>query len=145
VAFDKTVDRFKICDTDSRLSLKEFHADDDWIKSEKPFHIMRDHKNHGVPILGGMWGGTKGCIPNFQELYNEWIINAKETGHTRDKYFNFDQIFLWQVVWPLVKMNHIAHDEMFKFTDEEKPYPFKIDECFIGQSYDENNQPVWDY
>ena len=46
-------------DTDSRLSLREELAVDEWLKSDKTFHIMRDHPYHKFPILGGMWGLKK--------------------------------------------------------------------------------------
>ena len=43
-------------DTDSRLSEREKEAVDEWLASDKGFHIMRDHPAHGTEILGGMWG-----------------------------------------------------------------------------------------
>ena len=44
-------------DLDSRLSLREFSAVNEWLlHSAKPFHIMRDHFYHSQPIVGGMWG-----------------------------------------------------------------------------------------
>ena len=52
-------------DTDSRLSLREKLAVDEWLSSDKDFHIMRDHPHHTVPILGGMWGCRNGIIRNI--------------------------------------------------------------------------------
>jgi hypothetical protein len=31
-------------------------AVNEWLNSSLPFHIMRDHPDHGTYILGGMWG-----------------------------------------------------------------------------------------
>ena len=28
----------------------------EWLSSDLPFHIMRDHDQHDFEILGGMWG-----------------------------------------------------------------------------------------
>ena len=36
-------------DTDSRLNEREKLAVDQWLASDKIFHIMRDHPAHGVP------------------------------------------------------------------------------------------------
>ena len=39
-------------------SQRERDAVDEWIASNKTFHIMRDHIWHdGIEILAGMWGG----------------------------------------------------------------------------------------
>ena len=40
-------------DTDSRLSFREKSAVDEWMNSDKDFHIMRDHPYHNALILGG--------------------------------------------------------------------------------------------
>lgn len=34
-----------------------------WLASNKTFHIMRDHPNHDTPILGGMWGARWDNLP----------------------------------------------------------------------------------
>ena len=49
-------------DTDSRLSEREKCAIDEWLESDKGFHIMRDHPWHGTEILGGMWGAKRGVL-----------------------------------------------------------------------------------
>ncbi len=33
------------------------------------FHLIRDHPSHsGYSVSGGLWGGTRNCIPNMKEL-----------------------------------------------------------------------------
>ena len=54
--WDKSVDVVISRDCDSRLNYRERSAVDDWLLSDKGFHIMRDHPLHGWTILGGMWG-----------------------------------------------------------------------------------------
>ena len=39
-----------------RLTAREQAAVEEWLKSNLPFHSMRDNLHHGVEILGGMWG-----------------------------------------------------------------------------------------
>ena len=55
-------------DTDSRLNLREKLAVDQWLESDYGFHIMRDHPAHGFPVLGGMWGAKKGCLPDMKQM-----------------------------------------------------------------------------
>src|SRR5262245_16982622 len=40
-------------DTDSRLNRRERTAVEEWLASDRDFHVMRDHPHHNVPILGG--------------------------------------------------------------------------------------------
>jgi len=42
VVADPTVDRFIVRDVDSRLNYRESIAVEEWIQSNKSFHIMRD-------------------------------------------------------------------------------------------------------
>ena len=56
---DPDVERFISRDSDSRLTRREKHAVDEWVQSGKPFHTMRDHEQHGIFFLGGMFGIAK--------------------------------------------------------------------------------------
>jgi hypothetical protein len=50
---DSFVDYFNSRDTDSSISQREVDAVHYWIyESEKLFHVMRDHPQHGMPIVG---------------------------------------------------------------------------------------------
>ena len=53
---DPSIDVVCIRDSDSRLSMREKYAVNEWMNSDKILHIMRDHPHHGYPIMGGMWG-----------------------------------------------------------------------------------------
>ena len=53
-------------DTDSRLNMREKAAVEEWLKSDKRFHIMRDHPFHKFPVLGGMWGAKKGVLTKYE-------------------------------------------------------------------------------
>ena len=46
VAADNSVDSYIIRDVDSRLNARDRLAVEDWIKSKKSVHILRDHVNH---------------------------------------------------------------------------------------------------
>lgn len=62
-AIDPDVKRFAIRDADSRPSVREWAAVEEWIASGKQFHVMRDHPAHGRwAIPGGMWGAVRGAL-----------------------------------------------------------------------------------
>ena len=60
-------------DTDTRIFDREVKAVEEWIKSDKLLHIMRDHKiYHQQKIFGGMFG-----VKKFEHIKNwENIINS---------------------------------------------------------------------
>jgi len=139
IAFDKTVDRFIIRDCDSRINAREAAAVQEWINSKRPVHIMRDHKRHTAPIMGGMWGAVKGFFPELEQKYDSW------TRRVLDGWIPFprigkkdgDQAFLAQVIWPVVKDNHIAHDDRKTKTGNELPFTVKLTgKDFVGKQYD---------
>ena len=106
---DPEVEYFLCRDADSRVNVKEAVAVQEWLHSDKKFHIMRDHPYHVELILAGMWGGVAGVLPNIQNI-------LLQSG----KYFNnplFDQVFLMEVVWPLIKNDVLTHDSCYAFPD----------------------------
>lgn len=113
---DKTIERFIVRDTDSRINIREAAAVQEWIESKKEFHIIRDHKYHNVPICGGLWGATNNFInkvaDKYEDMKKKYLSSLpldKLIPGTRGYYFNTDQPFLWQYIWPLIINSHIAH------------------------------------
>ena len=117
-------------DTDSRLGTREKAAVDEWLASDKDFHIMRDHPYHRTEILGGMWGVRNGLLENIDRMILDY--NADDF----DNKYQVDQNFLREVIYPIVKDNSMIHDEFF----EKKPFPTQRinSQDFVGQVYDEN-------
>ncbi|WP_163850023.1 UDP-N-acetylglucosamine-peptide N-acetylglucosaminyltransferase [Pseudooceanicola aestuarii] len=109
VADDPDVDFFVCRDADSRLNVQEFLAVDEWVRSGKRFHVMRDHVYHMELVLAGMWGGTAGVLPSVQD----WLL---ETQDYHDDRFG-DQAFLMDMVWPLIKPDLMTHDSCYGFPD----------------------------
>ena len=102
VASDASVDRFIIRDLDSRLSIREKAAVDEWILSGKKFHIMRDHPSHSMfAMSGGMWGGTGDAVPQMHELITRQRI---------DTVYVADMNFLTNEIWPLAQQSVLQHD-----------------------------------
>ena len=120
-------------DTDSRLGEREKAAVDEWLASDKDFHIMRDHPYHKTEILGGMWGCRNGILKGVKGMIQDY-----DTREYHNKY-QVDQNFLREAVYPIVKDNSMVHDNFF----EKKPFPTpRINpQDFVGQVYNHLNQP----
>jgi len=117
-------------DTDSRLSYREKAAVDEWLQSDKGFHIMRDHPYHNFPVLGGMWGVKNGIVPQMKEMISDFS--------QQDEY-GTDYKFFAQSVIPYIKDNVLVHDEFFGGNS----FPTPRNELeFVGQVFDENEKTV---
>lgn len=126
---DLDVDVMISRDTDSRLSYREKIAVDKWLESDKMFHIMRDHPAHAIEILAGMWGVKSPMLRNIKSLIGQY---------RKEKFKQFDQTFLRNIIYPQVKDYAYVNDEFF----EKKPFPKKRDGLeFVGQVYNQNNVP----
>ena len=129
--------RFEMCgdimivrDADSRLNARETDAVQEWLESDKGFHIMRDHKNHKAKMLGGMWGMRREAMPDFNDRLRAWV---PQIGHNkRGPYWKEDMRFLKEVVWPVAKRDHMAHDDQKRITGQERPFRVKM-EGFVGE------------
>ncbi|MDF1815031.1 MAG: hypothetical protein P1V20_22700 [Verrucomicrobiales bacterium] len=114
-ATDKETDRFLIRDIDSVVNVKERVAVDEWLDSDKYFHVMRDYFSHSELILAGMWGGVGGVLPSLNQLLSEFKPNVKATE-------TYDQLFLRLAVWPTISQSILIHDSAFD-TPGSIPFP----------------------
>ncbi|KAF2362616.1 hypothetical protein FHG87_006642 [Trinorchestia longiramus] len=53
---DHQVERFIIRDSDAKIIPREAAAVEEWVRSGKYVHLMRDHPFHNVLIMGGLFG-----------------------------------------------------------------------------------------
>jgi protein O-GlcNAc transferase len=126
-AGDEDVDVVIVRDCDSRVNIREKEAVDEWLNSDKGFHIMRDHPYHTTEILGGMWGSKKGVVSNIKNLIDIYV---------KGNFWQVDQNFLKEKIYPQIKNNCLVHDEFF----EKKPFPSKRPKnLFVGQAFKEND------
>jgi len=117
-------------DTDSRLSLREAKAVNQWLSTDKLFHVMRDHPEHNTEILGGMWGARK---PILQDM--KYLLASYKKGD----FWQVDQNFLREVVWHRVAYTTCTHDPFFA----KSPFPTPRNGYeFIGEVYDEKGNTV---
>lgn len=126
-------------DGDSRVSIREKMAVDEWISSDKTLHVMRDHPYHRIPcgndrlgILGGMWGIKSKKIPLTKLIKN--YPNKNKV------FYGEDQTFL-KTIYSLFENDRCTHDDFF----EKKPFPIKRENGrFIGERIDEFENPLTD-
>lgn len=131
-AFDSNIDVMISRDTDSRLSFREKSAVDQWLESDRDFHIMRDHPFHNTAILGGMWGVRK-------DLLNK--LNISLDVPINNNFWQVDQNFLRSSVYPIVypyAFIHDSYDLMNESATHKFPTPRNNYE-FVGEIYDEHN------
>lgn len=126
-ASDLSVEVMISRDTDSRLNSREASAVNDWLSSNKKFHIMRDHPHHGIEILGGMWGVKNPFLGDMKHMIKKYI---------KGDFWQVDQNFLKEKIYPIVKNYSMVHDEFFEkksFPKERKPG------FFVGQAFNEDD------
>jgi hypothetical protein len=143
---DLSIERFIVRDSDSRLNVREAAAVKEWEESGKEFHIMRDHPQHGALICGGMWGATNEFIAKEAKLFDKELeeylknLHPQKIFNARGMYFNTDQPWLWQYIWPKIKNSHIAHIKdlpNLRFMGNEKLFPAEnSDGSFVGQPFE---------
>jgi hypothetical protein len=121
-------------DCDSRLSEREKHIVDDWLKSGEKMCVIRDHINHyEFPILAGMWGIKDGLPEDtLNSMKRYW------SSHT----YTIDQLYLRDVVWPELKTNCKEYGIKETLWMRES-YPH-IGRHFIGQTYNEYEYPIYE-
>mmetsp|Transcript_12664 Transcript_12664/g.24346 ORF Transcript_12664/g.24346 Transcript_12664/m.24346 type:complete len:366 (+) Transcript_12664:74-1171(+) len=112
---DPTVRLVIVRDFDSRFSLRELMAVNEWMAAddvEYSFHTMRDHPQHVVPVMGAMFGMKRGLLDRHNTTMTSLVTDAitqfpnkPVSGCCAD-----DQNFLTQFVWPKVKAQAVDHD-----------------------------------
>jgi len=120
-------------DTDSRILLREKLAVNEWLKSGKIFHIMRDHPHHTDVILGGMFGTRKiPEIPNWKEIMNAQIQYSNKS---------YDQLFLKNYIYEHIKNNSVIHTTFNKYESHCLPFPINYNKGFkfVGEYVYDNN------
>jgi hypothetical protein len=138
LANDLMHERFMCRDCDSRPSEREVKAVREWIDSELPGHVIRDHPHHAsCAILSGMWGCKKGLIHDMEYLMT--MYRQPET----EKDFGMDQNFLRDVVWPTIRDKSMQHDWVSKIGKASQRFqlPSMVNRHFIGLRFNEFDEP----
>lgn len=124
-------------DTDTRILLREKLAVDDWINSNKIFHIMRDHPHHNTDILGGMFGTRKiHTIESWCKLMDNYIQKDNR---------DYDQTFLSHYIYPCIINDCIIHASFCKKEHNCLDFPINYDTSrnFVGEYvYDDDTKSI---
>jgi len=139
-AGEPDLDALMVRDTDSRLGERDHFVVEEWLKSGKGLHIIRDHPNHIAPIMAGMWGCRGGVLGDIDDRISHWIHL-----HAGDRYGSLEarnagQVFLFEMVYRELSRDALIHSEFVRFQGElARPIyaPRKRNE-FIGQIFDEH-------
>ena len=125
---DLHVDVFCSRDIDSRLSLRERIAVEEWLKSGKMFHVMRDHPSHSnFAMSGGMWCARSQVILKIEMLLERAALN--------EDYLK-DMDFLNSDIWPLAKTDVLQHDSFSCKKFGAKPFPIpRVGVEHVGSVY----------
>ena len=146
-------------DTDSRISVREKIAVDEWLDTKKTLHVMRDHPYHNLPIMGGMWGIQKKEGLSLRDEAGNWLRDSNSLKKGVPK--STDQSFLQTLYHRfLSEKDYFCHDqfpflnkgtgtnvrESENFREISTGFPSerssKYD--FVGIVYDENEIPCED-
>jgi hypothetical protein len=118
-------------DADSRPHARDLACIEDFLRSDKLLHIIRDHYWHGfIQIPGGLWGIRKGALNEPMTVKMErWLR------HKRVTVKNDDQRFL-TTLYLHVQSKAMIHDRTDRFKDANTPFRVDItDKMFCGQVY----------
>jgi len=98
-AVEDDVDIMLSRDTDSRLSLREKACVDNWLKSTKNLHVIRDACVHQSQMMGGLWGTRNGYLkwikPHIDNLLNNLRNGTARKGCDQD--FLNSKVYLYAV------------------------------------------------
>jgi hypothetical protein len=98
------VDVMFVRDADSRIHWKDRWAIESFLKTSYVFHIIRDHKEHTAPVMGGLWGIRKTPDFSVQDEYSRYVEDTS-LGHR----WAHDQNFLADVVYPKFIQQGLVH------------------------------------
>lgn len=112
-------------DADSRLGIRESAAVMEWLKSEKPLHIMRDHPFHSDWILAGMWGAH---APSLASAVSKVLSEGRTSNWGEDQFLLAKHVYLDFVGRATI------HDSFFSRERGALSFPLPREEdSFVGE------------
>lgn len=97
-------------DADSVISEREKILVDEWLATDKPFHVIRDWYGHTDLVLAGLWGARGGFLGDIRARIDHYLQNEKSIHPT-----HADQFFLAQHVWARIKPYCVHHSSLIPF------------------------------
>lgn len=131
-ASDNNVEVMISRDADSWVSSREVACVDQWLASNKDFHIIRDHCYHSQKIMGGVWGQRNHILMKMNEEVEEFSKND-----------TYDQGFLANKIYPNITHTLFVHYGAPQFTNRGEPTKGYFDDGGIPiPTYEENDEPI---
>jgi hypothetical protein len=122
-------------DSDSRITVREQIAVNEWLDSKYAFHTFRDHEAHfEFPIIG--------CAFGYKGMFGKAIEDFMHSYAAQLNYYAGDQIYLRDIIWPLIRNDVLIHsmnEGWFGETRKHLVNPY----AFCGNGYDENDMPLY--
>ena len=133
-------------DLDSEIFQREVDAVHEWLeKTSYAFHIMRDSVQHGIEMLGGLWGLASNRLSSIDRLKIAKALLPSNDPQVNRRFFETyadrgDQIFLTHHIWPIARSNSITHDSFhclwsyYIYRTDTRPFPSQREypDCFVG-------------
>jgi len=146
VTDDENVEYMVSRDVDSRLSIREKIAVDEWINCNTDIHLMRDHLGHGAFVMAGMHGLKTSKFKGRIKSTVQHFLNTVNTDNPQQ-----DQIFLSNFLKNEIDNNNATytiHDPFYnriKFPIQCKRGKENGGVYFVGQqvNVDENNNDIY--
>ncbi len=106
-ADEDNLDACLMLDVDSPLHERHRRATEEWLNSEKFYHVIRDHRFHRRKIMGGLFGmkGSGPVVLNMRQEMESFISRWKGKAMG----YESDQEFLAQIVYPRIKEHTLFH------------------------------------
>jgi hypothetical protein len=122
-----------IRDADSRITERDIWCIQEFLKSNKLYHIIRDHFYHKSPIMGGIFG--------WRQPINFPLDLTSDIGYSHD------MSYIEKHLYPLVKNNTLVHSNIYGYVGEHVEVitiPQKDKYDFIGNVI-WNGKPKFEY
>ncbi|CEO96522.1 Hexosyltransferase [Plasmodiophora brassicae] len=138
---DDDVDYVMFRDTDSYVSMREITAANEWLMTNRTFHVMRDHQFHTTHILAGMWGAYAPVLRQRMQPSTVYDSMRDYVTPMIDGYMkrDVDQDYLSEFVWKHAVGDVVEHDAFNcpgsqPYVDQPRPFPLPRDESadFVG-------------
>jgi hypothetical protein len=121
---DSLVDIYMSRDIDSPILERETTIVYAWLDSKQTMHIIRDHPEHNVPILGGLWGIKLNKERSWMRNLSHYLLSPNVVQCYTGKR---DQAFLEDYVWSHANIYNkmiLEYDSFFcKRFPNSRPFP----------------------
>jgi hypothetical protein len=123
-------------DSDSRITHREVRAVEEWLASDKTFHVIKDHwAHHQFPVMAGLFGVKGALSDDLRDIMNIFLNGQP--------YYLSDQNFLRDHVWRDYEHNTFTHSLTDSGWFSESRVRLLNPTSFCGNGYDENDVPLY--